>query len=415
MKKSVLVILAAVLVFGLVGCRPDQQLAPAAAKGVYDNYAGSEACGGCHSSIYNKFVQSGHPYKLNKVMNGLKPMAYPFTSLPEIPNNFGLTDGDNTLGPPSNYWDVSYVIGGYRWKARFVDTNGFIVTGSDVQYNFETDSWSGYHDDETDKPYNCGKCHTTAWIPFADGGVRKDGLPGMDGNFFVGGVHCEECHGEGAAHVNSNGDPRYITRDASSELCGRCHTRDSQQRIAVKGGLIRHHEQYDELLGLHPDDPGAGGWGKHLKAGVGCNVCHDPHASTVYKERVDSPGLIKECEDCHPDYILASASSHSQANMEATGILDQPNGRQLNNCLACHMPKLSKSAIGYPAVGTGPPIGAIKSHIFKIDLSQKEQFTPDGKFSLPWMTAQYACKQCHNGVHFFELPVPVSYQVHTKK
>jgi len=60
-------------------------------------------------------VQTGHPYKLNKVENG-QPPEYPFSEVPQ---------------PPEGYtWDdVAYVIGGYGWKARFIDHDGFIITG----------------------------------------------------------------------------------------------------------------------------------------------------------------------------------------------------------------------------------------------------------------------------------------------
>jgi Doubled CXXCH motif (Paired_CXXCH_1)/Cytochrome c554 and c-prime len=413
LKKIVLVIFATALVLGLVGCRPDQQMSPPVAETAYDNYAGSEACAGCHSSIYNKFIQSGHPYKLTKVVNGQKPLVYPFTSLPDIPNMNGLKDGDNSLGRPDSYGEVSYVIGGYNWKARFVDLNGYIITGSDVQYNYETGGWVSYHNDEVDKPYDCGKCHTTGWIPVEDGAGRKDNLPGMDGNFFVGGVHCEECHGPGAAHVNTHGDITQITKDSSAELCGRCHTRDSQNRIAASGGYIKHHEQYDELLGLDPDNMAAGGMGKHLRAGVGCNSCHDPHTSTVHELKTGIPGVIVQCESCHADKVIAATNMHSQQNLEEKGLLSKPNGKKISNCLSCHMPKLTKSAVGHAAVGGGPAVGDIKTHIFKIDLSKTDQFTDGGSFAYPWLTTKTACKQCHNGEYFFELPVPVLYKVHT--
>ena len=59
---------------------------------------------------YNQFMKSGHAFNLNKVVNG-KPPGYPFTTLPELPE--GVT------------WDdVTYVIGGYHWKARFVGKDG---------------------------------------------------------------------------------------------------------------------------------------------------------------------------------------------------------------------------------------------------------------------------------------------------
>lgn len=411
MRKIYYAILIAVFVLGVVGCRPDQQEAPEQGDMLYADFIGSEACAGCHSGIYNKFMASGHPFKLTKVVNGRKPMDFPFTNLPDIPNNDGLSDGDNTLGPPESYGDVSYVIGGFKWKARFVDTNGFIVTGSDTQYNFETGAWASYDNGVVDKPYNCGKCHTTGWVPFADGGRRQDSLPGMDGTFYVGGIHCEECHGEAAAHVNTHGDKNYIEVDRSSELCGRCHTRDSQNRIAASGGYIKHHEQYDELLGLDPDNVGAGGMGKHLAAGVGCNTCHDPHATTVHMDKTTVPGIIKQCEECHADKVITTGA-HSAANMVEAGLLDAPQGRRISNCLACHMPKVTKSAVGHSAVGTGPVTGDIKTHIFKIDLTKTQQFTADGNFAYPWLVGDSACKQCHNGVYFFNVNFPRTRKIH---
>lgn len=408
-RITILGLVVIFLLWGLAGCRMTQQDAKETEETRHANYVGSEVCGGCHSSQYAKFAQSGHPFKLTKVVNGMKPMEFPFTILPDIPNEDGLSDGDNTLGPPSSYADVSYVIGGFKWKARFVDKNGFIITGNDTQYNYETRGWVAYSAGSVDKPYNCGKCHTTGWEDFEDnGGVRQDGLPGMDGTFFKGGIHCEECHGPGAAHVNSNGDPQYITKNDSSDLCGRCHTRDEQQRIEASSGLIKHHEQFDELQGKHPDS--MANQGRHLQAGVGCNTCHDPHATTVFQDMTDSPGVIRHCEDCHADKVIDSGP-HSTANLLAKGLLPK-NSRSISNCYACHMPKMAKSAVGHDAVGTGPKTGDISSHIFKIDLTKTDQFTPDGKFAYPWITGQYACKQCHNGVYFFNFHFPSGFVMH---
>jgi len=89
------------------------------------SYVGTETCAECHEDISAVFAMSGHPYKLTKVVSGQAP-EYPFTDIPS---------------PPEGYtWDdVSYVIGGYNWKARFVDQEGFIITGDEdatTQYNF---------------------------------------------------------------------------------------------------------------------------------------------------------------------------------------------------------------------------------------------------------------------------------------
>ncbi len=78
-------------------------------------YVGSATCAGCHEETYNKFILSGHPYKLNKVVDG-QPPEYPYSEVLEVPTGY-------------TWDDISYVIGGYNWKARFIDQEGYIITG----------------------------------------------------------------------------------------------------------------------------------------------------------------------------------------------------------------------------------------------------------------------------------------------
>ncbi|UCF27833.1 MAG: hypothetical protein JSW42_14610, partial [Chloroflexota bacterium] len=135
---------------------------PAGAGATGTEYVGSAVCSGCHKDIYDKFIQSGHPWKLNPVVDG-QPPDYPFTGLPELPEGY-------------TWDDISYVIGGYNWKARFIDQDGYIITdepgatGNEEylnQYNFANPivgteaSWVTYHSGEEDLPYTCGSCHTT--------------------------------------------------------------------------------------------------------------------------------------------------------------------------------------------------------------------------------------------------------------
>lgn len=62
-------------------------------------YIGSESCEECHEELYASFMETGHPYKLNKVVDG-QPPEYPFSEVKD---------------PPEGYtWDdILYVIGGY--------------------------------------------------------------------------------------------------------------------------------------------------------------------------------------------------------------------------------------------------------------------------------------------------------------
>ena len=145
MKRMVVFVGLFMLIMSFTVFAPFGSFATAAGDGGA-KYAGMDSCKECHTKIYDTFVKSGHPYKLNKVVDG-KPPTYPFTKVTELPE--GVT------------WDdVSYVIGGYNWKYRFVGKDGFIITGSSGdknylnQYNFAnpivgTDAgWAKYHPGE---------------------------------------------------------------------------------------------------------------------------------------------------------------------------------------------------------------------------------------------------------------------------
>ncbi len=423
-------------------------------------YIGSEDCGVCHTVQYGSFAQTGHPFKLNKVENGVQP-TYPFTTLTGVLQRIFDDDmdgsdpdpgpgTDNSLGTPVTWDDVSYVIGGYYWKARFVDQAGAIVTGSNVQYNFATDGMVAYHNNEVDKPYNCGNCHTTGWRRYdaALNDARQDGLANMAGTFHEGGIQCESCHSAGAAHARFSGP---IVRDAAPRslgiltaadagygeavACGECHTRDGERdypsyqskfdvallgpdgmpgggddivdtrpnemggRIAASGGLIKHHEQYDEAIGIDPDtllstrSPG------FIATHGDCNTCHNPHGSSV---NVDNPlytgvaGVDKSndgCTGCHPDY---------DPMLRSGGMLNL-------QCIDCHMPYLAKSAVAVPGEAERPTVGDVSSHIFTIALdSTQPQFTADGAFAYPMIDEDWACATCHNTAPGAVIAFPIS-------
>ncbi len=317
-------------------------------------YVGGEACAECHEEIYARFMQSGHPYKLNPVVDG-QPPEYPFTDVPS---------------PPEGYeWsDISYVIGGYNWKARFIDHDGYIITGDEnatTQYNFynpEIDmgnNWVGYHAGEENKPYNCGSCHTTAYNPEGN----QDGLPGLIGTWTEPGVHCEECHGAGSLHVENPMTVR-VDVDRDAEQCGGCHFRGVPEEVDAKGGLIKHHEQYEELF-----------QSKHIT--VDCVVCHDPHDGVIQLRRAGEQTTRTTCENCH-----FTETKHQNEEDHLTSNLD---------CIDCHMPRVTKSALGDAAKFTGD----IRTHLMAIDPDQIEQFNEEGTIALSQLGLNFACRTCH--------------------
>jgi hypothetical protein len=340
----------------------------------FEDYDGSDSCTQCHEENWNEWRVSGHPYKL---MRSEEARNRPIP-LPE-----GLT------------WDdVTWVIGGYKWKSRYLQSDGFIYTPAEGrnQYNMLTGEWSNYHAGET-KPYDCGTCHTTGWIPNPnpeDLSGNKDGLAGIYGDFFTGGIHCEQCHGPGANFTTG------MQVDNSADACGSCHHRTAapgaeENVIPASGGFIRHHEQYNEHLA-----------GPH--AGLDCVDCHNPHEKSEFSiwkdgERREWSGLEDDkvgrgaqCGvDCHSNVM----ASYSKTSMYDYGV----------ECKDCHMPFATKSA-----QALGPHQGDVKTHIFYINTDANgNMFTEDGGLvaldgdGKAAVTLDFACQRCHETATLEEL------------
>jgi hypothetical protein len=314
---------------------------PAAAA----DYVGSNKCFECHQENFNFWQASGHPYKLRTVDKAR------YAKLP--------------LPPGYSWEDISYVIGGANWKARYIDNNGYIITtakdGSEAktQYNLEDGSWSFYHKGEK-KPYKCGPCHMTAYEPEGN----QAGLEGMIGTWAEDGIGCEECHGPGSDHL---ADPKKdnVTIDTSAEACGKCHQRGGiGPEPPAKGGFIRHHEQINELkVGVHKD--------------LSCGDCHNPHKRAILVEA--------SCADCHDEV--------------AEKFAETLHGRTQVDCIECHMPKASKSAIAVASY-----TGDIRTHIFKINTDADadmfrivEEKGKKSTFAKGFVTVDYTCLGCHAG------------------
>lgn len=328
---------AAAGIMAAAGGTTPGQVTPAASA-ARPGYAGSETCGKCHADIYNEFIVSGHPWKLRPAAEA----RY------------------NPLPLPKGYtWDdISYVIGGYKWKARYMDKTGKIITANadgpgKNQYNLATGKWSDYEAGK-DKPYDCGSCHTTGYTKEG----HQDGLPGIIGTWAEPGIGCEACHGPGAEHART-ADKAKIKVDTSSALCGQCHIRGSKDTIPAKNGFIEHHEQYNELLASP-------------HAALSCVTCHNPHKKAEFSIKPQG-----ECGSCHSAVARAYA--------------DKPMAKMGVTCVDCHMPAATKSAVNF-----GPNRGDVKTHLFRINTDPAaNMFSEDGKSAKGFVTLNFACLSCH--------------------
>lgn len=357
-------------------------------------FVGSGTCGACHSSIEETQRIHGHAHTLKRVQ-GAPPVYPPEGDRAGVPN------------PPESFaWeDISYVIGGYIRKARFIGNDGFVLTtgvdGVDTQWNLTfpangtTSGFVPYHaDQETPKPYDfsCFTCHTTGATPQdEDEPLFQDNRPGFLGTWAEDGVQCEACHGPGSNHFMTVDnevviDTGSIFVDTSADLCGECHTRGNDPKVILaSGGFIRNYEQWPELLAS----------GGHSE--FSCGACHKPHVSTNYDR---DHAIRNDCTACHADQNMAI---HSGKVFIRDGYVESLS------CESCHMPFATKSATAASTdvVGDVGRMGDTRTHIFRIDTKTTDytsMFTPDGgevtkdAQGRAAVTVDFVCLRCHNGV-----------------
>ncbi|MFZ6029534.1 MAG: multiheme c-type cytochrome, partial [Chloroflexota bacterium] len=317
-------------------------------------YVGSQTCAGCHQETYAVFQKSGHAWGMTETESG-RPPVYPYTRL---------------AGPPDGYaWeDVRYVIGGYKWKAIFTNSEGYPITDAESQYNFANPAaksnagWAGFHTGEETLLNDCGSCHATGYTTWP-GSPNPEALPGVTGTWAEAGVQCEACHGPGSLHA---ANPTLVQPqiERESAACNQCHQLDSHA-VTAAGGFIQHQDRYGDLFP-----------GKHTI--IDCVTCHDPHAGVEQLRKEETPTTRTTCESCHWQQAQAR-----------TSMLGVP-------CTSCHMPFLIRNAAGSPETFTGD----VRTHRVAIDARQIEQFVTreDGSQSiLPQISLNYACRSCHTG------------------
>jgi hypothetical protein len=324
------------------------------------DYIGDQTCAGCHYDISQTYMQSGHPWSLTQVSEAKLP-TLPFTQISSLPQGY-------------NFNTISYIVGGYFWKAIFLDSQGYIITDSpgatgDVdyfnQFNFGdttlglNSGWSSFHSGETELAFNCGSCHTTGYRA----GSGQDSLPGITGSWQEAGVRCEACHGPGSLHA-SNPRGIHMLVDRTSGLCRECHEYVPTPELDVKNGFIQHSDQYGDLS-----------QSKHQI--LDCLTCHDPHSGVVQLRVAGQQATSLRCQDCHwQEAQFQNNASHVTLKLD---------------CTDCHMPYLIES-------GTANPkgfVGDMRTHVMAIDSHQINQFNEDGSLATGQISLDFACRHCH--------------------
>jgi predicted CXXCH cytochrome family protein len=264
---------------------------------------------------------------------------------------------DIPLPPGLSRNDVSYIIGGYKWKALFLDRNGYLITESTTgkgenQFNLRSRTWTDYRAGQK-VSYDCGGCHTTGFTPEG----HQNGLEGIIGTWKFEGVQCEACHGPGGRHATSA-----LKEDikVDRQVCSGCHGVKPLDVIPAEGIFISPYTEVNQLM-------------KSTMKDLTCVGCHNPHPPA-------HESIKQTCESCHQEV----AGVYAQSYMHKVGV----------TCTDCHMPAASLLADSNPTRYEGD----LKSHLFRIDyLKPFPNVASNGKRINPgYLTVDYSCMKCHD-------------------
>jgi hypothetical protein len=362
---------------------------------------------------------------------------------------YNMTGRDNRLNRERRVWqDYKF----YLWWAA----------GSDGRYGTSDDVLTAPPVNTNAVQTMCAACHLTGWERYQDKAtgqflVRAANDPGGEVNIDDDpeldeiNVGCESCHGPGSEHVANGGrarfivNPKYLSAERSSVVCGRCHDRRQgyggptngyTQAISDTGELARpgisRHElitRFTDPVKKGPTMRGAGRedniWSDDMHSNkphqqyadflkskmyrnsrllVTCADCHDMHGGTPYPRALrHDPGNAASplCQRCHAVDELSHMESKLNAKMK---------GLQ-TRCIDCHMPGTANTggiAGDFGRMIKTPPYanaqeeennayweGPLKSHVF--DVPRKTNIAVDGVPAGRAMPIPYtsACGTCH--------------------
>jgi hypothetical protein len=184
----------------------------------------------------------------------------------------------------------------------------------------------------------CLHCHATGAQPSLPGSRNHFGVR----PFLYGGITCQSCHADPAAHLASGGkapilNPAKLSPSKRDSVCLQCHL-EGETAVNIQGRSLSDFLSGEDLSDyvthfVHAGELGPAGratsqWEALLqseckrKSGdrLTCTTCHDPHSSPPAGQRVSY--FRGRCLTCHgaPSFV----SKHHP---------DQPD------CSQCHMPR----------------------------------------------------------------------------
>lgn len=379
-----------------------------------DGYVGSSACAACHGEAHASWRASYHRTMTQAVGPDTVLASFDGRSLPHhdgvhvverrgdeywvrMPEANWLLDRSvdraREVTPPMAWQRVVMSTGSHAMQLYWVPAEpGNRLVAFPFTWVVEARAWVANeatllrpHAPDVAYSWNevCLQCHAVAGAPhlgLAEGSARVDTAVGELG------IACEACHGPGRAHVEARQnpvlrylehgteraptdivDPRTLRGDASSQVCGQCHSVSVfedhgnwlEHGSAFRPGddladaalVVRHplraeldwlgallEEQPDYLAGRFWSDGMVRVSGReyngHLESPCradpqfGCLSCHELHGSEPVDQLRDvaRDDDDRQCTQCHDDWPDVTRHTHHAAASSGS------------RCVNCHMP-----------------------------------------------------------------------------
>jgi hypothetical protein len=173
-----------------------------------------------------------------------------------------------------------------------------------------------------DATRRCFACHTTEAVT----GNRFEPQKAIPG------VHCEACHGPGAAHVAAmrSGqfgqasaalmNPAQLSPADSVDFCGACHRTWADVVMQSPGGIGASTVRFQPYLLENSRC-----WGKSGDPRITCIACHDPHKPLVRQ----TMAYDSKCLACHSAGGKAVKATGARIGCKVGS----------RDCASCHMPR----------------------------------------------------------------------------
>jgi hypothetical protein len=331
-------------------------------SGPRHDYAGNDACRGCHQEIFSTYMQSAHhlasrPANRDSIHGKFTPggnllrTANPNVYFQMKAEGDAFFQAAMARFPPSEVLTrqepFDLVIGSGRKGQTYLYWKGSRLFELPVSLWSETGEWMnspGYIDglpnfDRAIIP-RCMECHATF--------IESRGLPNVyDKASLLTGIGCEKCHGPGRAHAQSPTasnivNPAKLSRARQIDLCALCHAGVGEAKGASFAFLPGDDLAKFVTLPKDPPDTPVDVHAHQVQllensrcfrsSQMTCTTCHDVHT-----EQRDLSYFSAKCVTCH------QAQQCGKFATLGTDIL--------HKCVDCHMPLRQTKVIALDAGG----------------------------------------------------------------